>query len=107
MSQQLENGKMSCNLPRGLRRRGTKGIWQHSRRVPARYAHLESRQLIRTSLHTQDLNLALAKAAQIELLQNEEWELALQNAQASRSFHIRYRIHQETQISADPNFQSC
>ena len=73
---------MSGALPRGLRRRGTKGIWQHTRRVPARYAHLETRKLIRTSLHTQDLSLALAKASQIELLQNEEWELALQNPSA-------------------------
>ena len=42
----------------GLNRRGLKGIWQHSRRVPVRYAHREQRQLIRTSLHPQDYTLA-------------------------------------------------
>ena len=71
---------MSGLRARGLRRRGIKGIWQHTRRVPVRYSDVETRELIRTSLHTQDYGLALAKAAQIELLQDQEWELALYEA---------------------------
>lgn len=66
----------------GIARRGIKGIWQHTRRVPKRYAHLEKRTLLRTSLHTQDRGLALAKASQIELLQDQEWEAAYQGMTA-------------------------
>ena len=73
---------------RGLARRGAKGIWQHSRRVPSRFAHLETRTLIRTSLHTQDYTLAVTKAAQIEMLQDQEWELAL-NSQNSAQQSVR------------------
>ena len=85
MSQHVENLEMSGRLAQGLSRRGVKGIWQHTRRVPKRYAHLERRKMIRTSLHTQDYHLALAKASQIEMLQNQEWELAIQsNANQNR-----------------------
>lgn len=79
MSQHVENLEMSGRSVPGLSRRGMKGIWQHTRRVPKRYAHLERRKMIRTSLHTQDYHLVLAKALQIEMLQNQEWELATQS----------------------------
>ena len=90
---------MSRHMTRGLSRRGLKGIWQHTRRVPVRYAQLESRKLIRTSLHTQDYGLALAKAAQIELLQDQEWEVALQSRQNASSPVRPLRISKLKQIA--------
>lgn len=61
----------------GIARRGKKGLFQHFRRVPKRYALMEPRILIRTALHTTDENLALSKAAQIENSQDLQWEARL------------------------------
>jgi hypothetical protein len=61
----------------GITRRGKKGLFQHFRRVPKRYARVEPRILIRTALHTTDENLARGKAAQIESLQDLQWEARL------------------------------
>jgi len=89
MSQHVENSEMSGNAARGLSRQGVKGIWQHTRRVPKRYAHLDRRKMIRTSLHTQDYHLAIAKASQIELLQNEEWELAIHSRPSPEAWDLK------------------
>jgi integrase len=61
----------------GIARRGKKGLFQHFRRVPTRYAPVESRALVRTALHTTDENLARNKATQIENLQDLQWEALL------------------------------
>ena len=66
----------------GIARRGKKGLFQHFRRVPKRYARVESRVLVRTALHTTDENLARHKASQIETLQNLQWEALLAGRQA-------------------------
>jgi hypothetical protein len=61
----------------GIARRGKKGLFQQFRRAPTRYAPVESRALVRTALHTTDENLARNKAAQIENLQDLQWEALL------------------------------
>lgn len=61
----------------GISRRGKKGLFQHFRRVPKRFAGIEPRALIRTALHTTDKNIANAKAAKIENLQDAAWEATL------------------------------
>jgi len=61
----------------GIARRGKKGLFQHFRRAPKRYALVESRVLVRTAMHTTDENLARNKAAQIENLQDLQWEALL------------------------------
>ena len=61
----------------GISRRGKKGLFQHFRRVPKRFAEIESRALIRTALHTTDKNIANTKAAKIENLQDAAWEATL------------------------------
>ncbi len=61
----------------GISRRGKKGLFQHFRRVPKRYHGLEKRTLVRTALHTTDENIARSKAAEIEMLQDRQWEALL------------------------------
>ena len=69
-----------------ITRRGKKGLFTHSRRVPCRYGQVEKRTLVRTSLRTSDELLARSKAAELEIAQNARWEalLAGQNLEAEK-----------------------
>ena len=71
----------------GITRRGSKGLFQHFRRVPKRYHRFESRKLIRTALHTTDRNIALAKAAEMEGFQDAHWEALLAGKQQDAEKH--------------------
>ena len=115
MPHPVDKDVMSGLIGKGLSRRGVKGIWQHTRRVPKRYTNLEPRKLIRTSLNTQDLSLAQAKAAQIEILQNQEWELALSQDASVPSYEAAKKVAElrgfsylpADQIAQLPTHQIC
>jgi integrase len=94
----------------GISRRGKKGLYQHFRRVPKRYQSLERRTLIRTALHTTDENLARHKAAEIETLQDQQWESLLAGrAREAERFYDKLRevaaFHGVTYIPAKDTSQ--
>ena len=90
---------MAKKEDRYLLKRG--GRWHYSRRPPARFRHLDTREYVRVSLRTTSLEIARMRRDALEVADNEYWQaLALEDDVAGGLSDARQKTEYKRHKSA-------